>query len=349
MREKIEFSFLLREVIRSIRIIILIGVIVGLLVSYDYYHSYVQSVDSIRYGSVCGIEVSDPDLVYDHDYGDAIIEMIKSDFVLEKVRQGLPSENQAMTVEEIRASVICNSKSYGTVVQIYSITQDQELSEAICSGIGEAAPVFLNDEGYACSLIQKASNLGSVAVSVQQNVSNPEKYYSVVSSIAQPQFSTLSMIKKGVAGLILGLIIGCILIWVVFVLRGRAVYPEELSNMGIISVNSLKEKKGERKLSAEIIASKLLLTNNKKLLIYSLGKGSEDLIEISELINGVQNGIDVELGGDLLNNPLVIMKASPDSAVLLAVKTDTVRLEAIKQAADLLNDTEATFLGTLLL
>ena len=343
MDKYVNIKHLFQEAIRNWLIIALAGILIaGLMVS-RYVSGVKSQVANVQYGSVSIVEVDDDELAPDNyvivknaTLKEAVTYMISSDEVINKVIGQLGED---LSTDQVRGMLRFQNDATGLITKVYVISGDQELAQKICSLISVNAVEYLEASGYSAKLLQSAVEMGPVSVSLKDDSNNPEHKYTVIDKTGMPAVSLISMVKKAIVGFIVGAFLVYALVCTLYLFRGRLVYPEEVTENGMKLIAEIRRKQPEHDCidAASNLALELSSDENAKKEVTLVRYGSDIDLECLEKALR-QTGIEANTVKDICSDPLEKMLLSKAENILFAVKSNTVKADALKRELGLSKD-----------
>lgn len=352
MDKNVNIKHLFQEAIRKGLIIALAGALMAGFMVLRYVKDVKTQAASVQYGSMSIVEVDDDELAPDNSVivknatlKEAVTYMISSDEVINRVIGQL---NEDLSPDQVRGMLRFQNDVTGLITKVHVVSPDQEMSQKICSLISVYAVEYLEASGYSAKLLQSAVEMGPVSVSFKDDSNNPEHKYTIVDKVGMPAVSLVSMVKKAIVGFVVGAFLVYALVCLLYLLRGRLVYPEEITENGMKLMAEIRRKHREHDCidAASNLALELSSQDDENKEITVVRYGSDiDLEDLEKAFT--QTGIKTNTIKDVYHYPLEKMLLSDAGNVLFAVKSNTVKAESLKRELEITADLGKKVFGTL--
>ena len=350
MDKFVNIKHLLREAMRNCVIIIVVGVLLAALMAAKYIKDVRLQAQSVQYGSMSTIEAYDVERTAEDSFAvkNSVLKgsvgyMVRSDEVLSAVAGKL---NSSQDEEMLRSMIYYQSDVTGVITKVYVVSSDQSEAQTICSLVSEETVNYVKSCGFSADILQAATEIGPVSVAYRDDANNPEHKYTMVSTTDVPAVAMSSLIKKVIVGFVVGAFLAYAVICLLYLLRGRLIYSEEVSEMGIPLLCEVRKKQRSRDFIDSACNIALGLDpegcSGHKVALVQYGNDL-DLGELEEACKN--NNVDIKTVSDIIKDPQKKMLMKDTSDVVFVVRRNTVKTDTLQREAELIRNIGKRFLG----
>ena len=362
MKKTIRIRYLLLEGRRQWKFIVIIGILLAIAVTALSYSKTQKAAAGMMYASECSFKINFVDETLkleqgteDTDYkttlvatdmGEMLNRIIKSDYLIEKVKQEL-NDPEKYTTEYIRNCIYSQQYSEGRLVEIYVLADSQDLSDRICNCLEKNLESYFSELGFSARVIDSTYSFGPAVISQTQIYQSTEKT-TVLSAASAPAFGAVRAAKIMIVGFVFGAIIAYLLVCLLYILKDSAIYDGELEDAGIRVAGTISSG-AEREVTLRRAVTSALLDKEpiEKLVVVGLGSAAPSEVETVMDASGSKVKTIITAKGDISKQPEELLEIQNADAAAIFVKSDTVKLGDISKLIKDIEDAGCRFAGVM--
>lgn len=344
MEREIKLNYLLREAKRCITILLIAGLIGGAGYTYRHYTSVKGGQAAVRYASTCNIRVvtaseGDAEWALRESY-EISKALALSDEVLGKVAKDKDVAAQGLDVPTIRSYLYSQAYNYGELVHVIVLTPSQDLSDLICSRIEKYSVETLKGKVIDASVLQGTTPFGPGVVTIPPDTENIVN----LTPAGVPSFSPAGAVKYFLVGFCGLAVAAYFVICLLYILRGKVVYAEEIEDEDI-PVIGIADRKNADIISDEVLSNIMIRDKNtKKVALLQLGN-SEDPSKFTG--TWAQHGVAADLLGNVDTDPMARTRVTDSDTAALLIRSNTVTMEQLRREIRRIKDAGVSLAGVI--
>jgi len=243
MQQEINLKYLCYELIRKWKIIIAVGIIAAIVATSYAVVSGSLSEQAYDYGAFAKITIEEDGIFFGdkasdtqftnmaeaQDYAEKYVSIITSDKVLQQIIDCSEFTNVELNLEDIRGMIYPRGKSNGSIIELNVIAKDQAFAASICEKLISYGTDALDLKGLETEVVQGVTELGAVSVEFNEDKNDPRDSIVIIKPITISQgITAIDLAKKAMIGFIIGLFVAALCTCIMFILRDRIVYADQI-------------------------------------------------------------------------------------------------------------------------
>lgn len=319
MEKEINLKYLFFELVKNWKKILLAGIVLAIVFGAVSYMNLKNADQTETYGATGKMYVETPvkvdmdsegriDKVDSKDMSDQYSSFLMSDVVLENVAKDPLLAGEQISIKSLRDQIYLRGRADGSIIEVTVVAKNQEISDLICEKVMEYGIAYFNENRYTAKIIQSANVLGIVSIEMKESTADPRDTIAIVKPADVTPSEGMVLAKQCVIGFILGIILFCIYVCVMFIIRGRIVYAEQIEEetslnlTGSYPSDAVCERiyseviaaNGDSKIFAMGSLRKLELMNNViQQLAVVLNQADQKMIVV-EFVSGANASMEIE-------------------------------------------------------
>lgn len=311
--KKIDIVYLIDEMLKKWKMIVISAVILALLVAGFSYMSAKNQAAAVKYGAYSHIricynpvfeEIKHDEGIAERDFSDEIEAIIISDTVMDSVASDMTASGIEISSDSVRSALYIGYDKYGNNIYIDVLTSTQDMAANIASLFIDKSKLALEDNGYTVEIVRDVSKKGPVTIRSKEISTGKFQYVTTALPSSEISAGLMDIIKGGLFGALAGAFIMIIIVCVRFILKEPIVSPRQIVAMDGITLAGIYDE-NDIQSCKKILANILVKTPDlERVLLLRTGEQVEFLEErIMQVIDDVDEYIMVNID-NLTDNPM---------------------------------------------